>query len=266
MNVHRLIVREQERKMNKHFLYKYGSFEGEGIEYLKEVLLESKIYFSNPIHFNDPFDCRPRLEIGSSQEEKENAMEEVSSILSNKFPHAPKQKIRPEASTALFKLNNFYKSLGNQYELLLKDFGVYCLSEKKDNLLMWAHYGKAHTGYCLEFDASEGTFIGKAHEVRYQKEYPVVQMIPTDPDRGKKGLLTKSLDWDYEEEWRIITPEGRGHIDFPFHELVGIIFGCKIRDEHAGIVKKLIASRDYPVKIYRAVINSSYYKLDIIEL
>lgn len=252
--------------MNRRSLYKYGSFEGEGVAYLKEVLLESKIYISNPFDFNDPFECRPRLEIGTSQEDREIAVQEVLSILSKRLPHAPSQKITQEASIALSKLSDFYGSLGNQYQLLLEDFGVYCLSAKKDNLLMWAHYGQAHTGYCLEFDASEGTFFGKAHKVHYQKEYPVVRMIPSDPNRGKKGLLTKSSDWAYEEEWRIINPKGRGHIDFPPHELVGIIFGCKAKAEIAGIIRKMVTSRQYPIKICRAAINSSCYKLDIIEL
>jgi len=29
---------------------------------------------------------------------------------------------------------------------------VVCLNEKKDNILMWSHYAKNHTGFCIEYD------------------------------------------------------------------------------------------------------------------
>jgi hypothetical protein len=247
-------------------LYKYGSFKGEGLAYLKEVLLDSKIYLSSPFKFNDPFECRPRLEIGTSQEDRNTAMQEVLSILSKRPPNCPSEKTKLDASITLSMLDDFYHSRGNQYESLLGDFGVYCLSAKRDNLLMWAHYGQAHTGYCLEFDASDGTFFGKAHKVHYQEEYPVIRIIPLDPNRGKKGLLTKSSDWAYEEEWRLINAKECGHINFPPHELIGIILGCKTTDEVAGRIGEMVSRHQYPIRVSRAAINSNCYKLDIIEL
>jgi len=160
--------------MIKRFLYKYGSFEGDRRNYLKEILLEGKIFFSNPYRFNDPFDCRPRLEIGTSSEDREQARKEIFRILCERFPQATKQQNRQEADLVFSRIENYYNNLSNQYEDLLKDYGVYCLSASCENLLMWAHYGAGHTGYCLEFNASEGSFFSNAFEVHYQKDYPVI--------------------------------------------------------------------------------------------
>jgi hypothetical protein len=42
-------------------LYKFRSFQDASREYVREILLESKIYFSHPDQFNDPFDVAPVL-------------------------------------------------------------------------------------------------------------------------------------------------------------------------------------------------------------
>jgi hypothetical protein len=213
------------------FLYKYGSFEGDRRNYLREILLNNRIFFSNPYRFNDPFDCRPRLEIGTSRQDREHAKNEIFKILCEKFPQATEQQSKREAGLVLARIENYYDNLSNQYEVLLKKYGVYCLSAKYENLLMWAHYGAGHTGYCLEFNASEGSFFNNAFEVHYQKDYPVINVFRSDSERGKKAILTKSLDWAYEEEWRLTSSE-HGHMDFPSHDLIGIIFGCKTKVEH----------------------------------
>jgi len=249
--------------MIKRFLYKYGSFEGDRRNYLKEILLEGKIFFSNPYRFNDPFDCRPRLEIGTSSEDREQARKEIFRILCERFPQATKQQNRQEADLVFSRIENYYNNLSNQYEDLLKDYGVYCLSASCENLLMWAHYGAGHTGYCLEFNASEGSFFSNAFEVHYQKDYPVINPFLSDPERGKKAILTKSLDWAYEKEWRLTSSE-HGSMDFPSRDLAGVIFGCKTKVEDIEDVKKWIGIREQPIRMHRAVINDRYYKLDII--
>jgi len=248
--------------MGKRLLYKYGSFEGERRNYLKEILLDSKIYFSNPFRFNDPFDLRPRVKRGSSREERQRAKEKIFKMLSKKFPFDPKSKRKREAARIYARIGG-NNSLIDQFEVILKKYGVYCLSAKCDNLLMWAHYGAAHTGYCLEFDASGGSFFANASEVHYQADYPVIKLFHSDQDWGKEAVLTKSLDWAYEEEWRLTSTE-YGHMKFPADELVGIILGCKTAAENVKAASAWIESRNLPMRIRRAVMNDRKYKLDLV--
>lgn len=39
---------------------------------------------------------------------------------------------------------------------LKSEIGLLCFSRNWDNLLLWSHYGRSHTGICLGFDISEG--------------------------------------------------------------------------------------------------------------
>lgn len=46
----------------------------------------------------------------------------------------------------------------------LKDYRIYSLSKRYDNMSMWAKYADNHGGYCLEF-ANEGPLFEHAMEV-----------------------------------------------------------------------------------------------------
>lgn len=94
-----------------------------------------------------------------------------------------------------------------------------CLTERNNSLLMWAHYGASHRGVCIEYDFSNFSAIESRcmfAPVMYRNSCPEVpesviaksykgQGIPTeDQNQLSKGLFTKSPDWKYEYEWRIV--------------------------------------------------------------
>ena len=67
---------------------------------------------------------------------------------------------------------------------------------------MWGHYAGSHTGICLEFDARCAPFAA-AEKVKYASTYPAFDVLKG----GYEFLFTKSADWSYEAEWRLITEE-----------------------------------------------------------
>lgn len=94
-----------------------------------------------------------------------------------------------------------------------------CLTEHNDSLLMWAHYGASYRGVCIEYDFSNFSAPEKDcifAPVMYRDSRPEVpesvitksykgHAIPTeDQNQLSKGLFTKSPDWKYEYEWRIV--------------------------------------------------------------
>ncbi len=84
-------------------------------------------------------------------------------------------------------------------------FGVLCFSTVNDNLLMWAHYADSHKGFVLEFDTEDEQFrrLGDLHPITYDTNRPVldpVKQITFDI------YLRKSLDWQYEHEYRLVRP------------------------------------------------------------
>ena len=241
-------------------LYKYGSTKTP--EYLKEILFDNKIYCSSPFDFNDPFDCRPRVVVGKTKEELKGAKKVIEGIL-HKRTNFDRNARRAEAKRLIKKIQQ-YENLTDEYKLLLSRAGVYCLSGKNDNLLMWGHYGDKHRGYCLEFSTKpEGSFFSNAEEVRYRRNYPVVKMFTADKyDWGKESFLTKSVDWGYEEEWRL-TSKQPGHLDFPPETLIGLILGCRMPETDRQQIIAWNAVRQPSIKIYEAAMYEREFKLQI---
>ncbi|WP_214826490.1 DUF2971 domain-containing protein [Chryseobacterium sp. ISL-6] len=47
----------------------------------------------------------------------------------------------------------------NHYEKYVenvnRNFGIYSLTTKNSNLLMWSHYGNSHKGFCIGFNTEK---------------------------------------------------------------------------------------------------------------
>ncbi|MFM4770171.1 DUF2971 domain-containing protein [Aeromonas veronii] len=90
------------------------------------------------------------------------------------------------------------------------DTGIISFTESYNNLLMWSHYADEHKGIVIEFDYHAlKTHFNKIlsvsnsiERVLYNRERHEVLPCTTSP---KRNLLTKSDDWIYEKEHRVIT-------------------------------------------------------------
>ncbi|MDT3668963.1 MAG: DUF2971 domain-containing protein [Aromatoleum sp.] len=108
--------------------------------------------------------------------------------------------------------------------------GMFCLSEDPLNLLMWGHYCNAHQGVVVEFDVTNPFFSARStasglHQYLRKVEYREHRAtLPLEHfQKNKMGLLndhgsgwldlvrsehplmfTKSPDWSYEREWRLV--------------------------------------------------------------
>lgn len=108
--------------------------------------------------------------------------------------------------------------------------GVFCLSEDPLNLLMWGHYCNAHQGAVVGFDITHAFFNAQStpsgflqylRRVNYRKQRATLPFAHFQ--RNKMGFLndhgsgwfellrsehplmfTKSPDWSYEREWRLV--------------------------------------------------------------
>ncbi|VGO17822.1 hypothetical protein PDESU_06424 [Pontiella desulfatans] len=86
---------------------------------------------------------------------------------------------------------------------------VFCVTECWDSCLMWSHYADSHKGICVELAYDKDTRLPDGCEfgkVRYSTHYPrpVANRIE-DPSEFQTLFLTKSTDWMYEHEWRLIA-------------------------------------------------------------
>lgn len=169
-------------------LYKYGSFES---KYWEEVVFEGKIYLSKASSFNDPFDCRANISLRALKKGK------FRDALVNRFGNGV-DKITREQMDGIV-------------EDLRGDIYVFCFSELYNSILMWSHYAKNNTGFCVEYDTSLIKDYIKQNlvPVLYENKYIDItnSIISSNKNSGIICSIVKARDWEYEKEWRLIEYE-----------------------------------------------------------
>lgn len=153
-------------------IYKFLRFDKEN--YWKENLKKFRLFMSNPLEYNDPFE---------------------GGVI-NYFPRVAGSSI----NTNLGQLHPILKDRISRLKTVC--FSTTCRSKS-----MWAYYADSYKGFCLEF-AVTNTFKGIKNvnyvpdDIRYQPKY--IEDEEYILNALKKALLFKSKDWEKEAEWRII--------------------------------------------------------------
>jgi hypothetical protein len=180
--------------------------------HLTALLTTRTVKLSRPDTFNDPWDCRVHYRVPTDAPGLQRLLQWLTEQHRKRFPHiseAQRTKIAHDFMVIPEKLEaSFVQMEEEMYRALCKQYRVYCLSEKPDSPLMWAHYTESHKGICLEVDATTAPFTQHdgTTKVTYSAIYPAHDMVTV----GYEPLITKSDDWAYEAEWRIVAEERGG--------------------------------------------------------
>ncbi len=202
--------------MKSEKLYKYYRFDPE--EHWTFPINLHGLYFDSFEHFNDPHECFFNVTTEGSFEEKKEIIRgwNSSSEFQNELDACADEK----------GLRRFYVELNTEFAYQnmrrsLEKIRVTCFSKSPDILLMWSHYTKSHSGFCIEFDKQE---IGKDIQwvdVEYVKDPPSMSIF-------KKYSVEwyfqhKYHGWSYEEEVRAIGTAERKY--FLLESMTGICLG-----------------------------------------
>lgn len=226
-------------------LYKYQPFD----QYTLINLIRQQFYFSKPGNFNDPYDCDPPIKMIKAHRTLKNkknlyanlrdfAQDKVlfdKEYLSNGIPNGKFEK-------------EYINNPKWIKELIKAKVGVTCFSEQVNNILMWSHYGDKHKGFCLEFDTKNIMEASqeKTYEVNYPKtnKYHKLSILDLlNPELLERLLTTKSREWGYEKEWRIISRIGGDKV-FRFNPkaLTGIYFGYDMPENYKDVIISVLSS------------------------
>ncbi|MFA6262056.1 MAG: DUF2971 domain-containing protein [Bacteroidia bacterium] len=254
-------------------LYKYRPLD----EWTIKELKERTIHFKCPNEYNDPFDCRINLIIDGTDEQWESYRQRMGITTDELKAYKAERKIKVENS------GSYYKEI-HRHSLL--NIRLSCFSEVPDNILMWSHYADSHKGICLmfetiEFDTIQYLDLNKEDlqynssklppdhsgiiRVRYAEKLPEsYNHLEYDKDKIAPFLMTKSTDWAYEKEWRMMLPKEALKTDNPRYldnQLKGIIFGLNCSDENKNNIKDIFKGQ--AVSFYQATAIKNEYKLEI---
>ncbi|WP_218619101.1 DUF2971 domain-containing protein [Vibrio algicola] len=250
-------------------VYKYLPFS----EGSKRILSDGTMKFSHYSDFNDPFDCKTAYDI-------EKSMEYVNTrpdIFSEAGRQLGLSKIGLE-QTKDKMLSQMRASLetGEFHEGIIGEVGICCLTKTPDNLLMWSHYADNHKGFVIEFTLSHKDYemhMGNVEEklfgwdVEYSNNMPMITAGTRDFNAVKDVFLTKSLDWKYESEYRVLAMQkGPGIHNIDRSMITKVIGGVNISDDDFDVLKSLVhtlsMSDTCNPKIIKAQMSRDQYRLE----
>ncbi len=256
--------------------YKYLE-SSRAIKYLDNEYLR----FTQPADLNDPFECLPKRDIEIQFlkffQTKSNAK---STSVSNKLIQHGVNKFA-EAIEKKSENNLADRFYNGQFENINNTIGILSLSENWNNTLMWSHYTKSHKGVCIGFDANHDFFKDK---IEGEEKYRYVKSVKYSKSRVKfpksekeqnlisKNLLTKSLDWNYEQEVRVIStlnqadeitdkkPYNIHLFKVPLSAISEVILGVNISVEDKKIFQSRFATLN--VEIFQSEISKTKFNME----
>jgi hypothetical protein len=298
-----------ENYPGKRSFYKYAA-----PETALAVLRSRAVRYSSPLKFNDPFDMQSGLsfdfdvdtlyaKVNNRIEELARAIEEPpvdkndpwgkivllvrENYLTHGFPWDQLEpKTAPHFDVYIRELKTTQLKYQENWNTSLPGMRVFCVSEERDNLLMWAHYAKDHTGAVFEFLSlpDEDNPLSVAQPVIYA-DRPVPFFTETEwiddilsvrklnrDGLYKRYVTTKSTHWLYESEWRVcypVTPTpGTLHEDVTIRpsEFSAVYIGCRAEPDFVNDVLSLTHSAYPHARIYRARKSQIAYELEYTEV
>jgi len=262
---------------NMNILYKYC--DQLGIVKILESL-ELKLPYISQV--NDPLECLPFF----------YCPDDKSAIEARYLSVCKRRNIPPSADyKQKLEKGEIHEILEESQRKLQKDWNqrkgcLLSVSKTAQNTVMWAHYADKHKGIVIGIDFDNVfTDTNRArgilmNPVNYSEYRPKINILPEFmPEEFLKTLLTKSVDWSYEEEFRtiflvvhleILRRQGLAHLkDFNgkktwflrlnSESIREIIFGLYTEEDLKLAIRKLIERAELQhVKLYQAEESETY--------
>jgi hypothetical protein len=240
-----------------HF-YKYSEFPDDPADrkrgWLKEIILEHRLYLPKLSQLNDPADGRPKLTQQSEDQLFSLLYNSPFGVLGRNPRMSVEDQIR-EAFILDFNIRHhgtevLMHGMAKALNAELDDWRIYSLSKRYENLNMWAKYGGNHSGYCLEF-ANDGPFLGCAKEVVYGNP---VEMDISNPDhRNGYWFFCKRSEWSNEEEVRILVQRFSDcKLPIDPNWLTRVILGWKMSKANQSQIREWAEQRSPELKVVSA--------------
>lgn len=142
-----------------------------------------------------------------------------------------------------------------------------------ENTLMWAHYANCHKGICVQYELGEKDFssntmrdasITRLMRIKYvnpSEKEDIIDFTNTETKLSiRTALATKSIDWHYENEVRMIAYAPTEQSRFVSYRLEtsnpikAIYFGVKCPTQRKNAVRAIFENRP-EVDFYQMKIN-----------
>lgn len=286
-------------------LFRYRSFN----KYSIENLMNEQERLSYPSEFNDPFDSGMKIdyELVSRELFLHRNMDNMISGLEKSGVTVSDQeykKIRDSedpfyefakhiaqfdknlqgkeeefanvmSETALAQIKEIFSGYKVSFQ---NGYLVMCVSETKDEVLMWSHYASDHSGFCIEYNFQElGPYNPQSRllcpviytDKLFDASHYIMQPF-LRKDHSFNNLfgiypsISKSPKWEYEKEWRIVFPLGPNASDEQRFIRVpkpkALYVGVKAKSEDIEKLKEIAIKKSIPV--YKMTLSETSHNLE----
>jgi len=193
--------------------------------------------------------------------------------------------IRPELTTYRDGLD---MTLKNSFDKII---GILSLTQRNNNITMWSHYSDNHKGFVIEFSPESDLFKNNkskirqfrgVNKVKYTSQRPISSIVDTEKfdilnitNMISKIFFTKSPDWKYEEEIRMLTtfnpPNGNLNevnpgiyvYQFKADSILNIFLGYNASESLKEAIICILKQHNISnVGLYKAILSKTEYKLE----
>ena len=251
-------------------LYHYQKFNP---EHLENTLVRDLVRFARPSSFNDPWDCKPVFSIPQDKNEREAMVRYMAAASAKRGTTLDPDEMERRVQELITNPQKFRRLMDKlapeMHKQMDERYRVYCLTRRPASPLMWAHYADHHRGICLEINVRQPDLCA-AIQVQYRETYPSFRL---DADRDLSPFYTKSSDWQYEDEYRLIAEEeDRAFSDrtlktrnqfykLPSGSLISIIIGVHAPDETRRTIRSIVDRSGKNLSIRQAARAPDRYEI-----
>lgn len=248
-----------------NILYKYYSPARWDDTFIKGV-----IRFSPFAELNDPFEGMPAFKKIHSHASREKFRQINRSMNKTFFRNLERGEAAEEV---MMRLQQAHK------------IGVFCLTPKAGNMLMWAHYTDSHRGFVVGFNMRSDFFRFEKYsgqwcprKVNYLENRHIIKNLSDITREELEAMIyTKAKCWDYEKEYRMLCELNccsqvssnnkiiRGFHTVPPSAISCVIFGASMDEK---IIEKncnelAMQNGCSHIKKRKAALNPKSYSLQI---
>lgn len=229
-------------------------------------LAARSVFFCSPEDFNDPFDCaieaRPK---NLTQQDIDRFRDHLAATDGRYHPGVTQLYSKNRKESRELILPRIQHSLERLRRDTVQKIGVACFTESPHNTLMWSHYAGHGKGFCLEL-SSRTNFFSRVREVEYSQKFPILdavdQLITHNTQAFWKLLTTKSLNWEYEREWRVFNDKPRSLVSYGENDLLAIYFGPNCHSDTQHSIIEIVRERHPKAKFYFGKLSTTEFRID----
>jgi hypothetical protein len=271
-------------------LFKYCDFS----DHNKNNLNNNIVWLTSAENFNDPYDCsltysneallnRKIEEYGinflfknanlgkftfTKDEEIEimhstNKIRKIIEIMLPKDTELDKNTKTRFPSIVIEAIEEFQRPLAKANRS--KTF-VSCFSETNKSIIMWSHYACKHKGFCIEYNVKDDNSNVYFYPIFYEKKlFDLTKYLLTNKEEFNDfalliACLTKSKEWEYEKEWRLIpyrVVDKQSEWSMP--KPTALYIGAKATDNDKKWIKNIAHSKN--IDLYQAKIDDKEFRI-----